>query len=321
MQSHRVTAIALVVLMLSVPTQVVDTPIVVNTSGVVTAVGAGTATIHVTQGAVQQKAIVSVMPSQDTFTPNLPSWANTNTLQIDTRFDRITTRRQDTLFVTQMNTLNTITSVNGIGPTPDGTTFFRVKYAGNDAGDGYGGAEIFTSIGGWRRMYVAARVWVPTDYVIHTNEEKFLYPKIHINGQQVAHTIIGWYTRERMYGAAQGHGASSSTWGMGYNAQLGQGRRYQPNNGVWLQKGRWNLIEVEILVNQNGPNGTLKIWVNGTQALFHQGVQFTQQEGQAVVGSLLISSIRGGGASTVLTPPDGQERRYSRLVVHGLPTM
>ena len=194
---------------------------------------------------------------------------------------------------------------------PYGGNVFETFYAGNNAGNGEGGAILWGSEKNFRRMYFSLMMWVPTNYSVHTCEEKFFYPVVNVNGSHSSSTIFGWY----LLGSETANG---STFSLGMDAQIGQGRIYQPTSGAKMRKGVWQRVEFYIEMNTPGQaNGVWKAWVDGQVAIDRNDVRFSNASSQATFDAIRFDGTRGCGASSVLTPPGGQVRRYNRLAFYG----
>jgi hypothetical protein len=201
---------------------------------------------------------------------------------------------------------------------PFGPDVFETFYPGNHRGNGEGGASLYgRGNQQWREIYFALMLWVPANYSMHTNGEKFWYPVITTNGRVTSSTMLLWHTPEW---AGYPGGASDSTWVFGLQTQIGDTNRYQPRDTPRLVKGRWQQVEVHMVMNTPGQrNGVLRVWVDGRPALAWTDVRYSAQSAQGVIDAIRFEGVRGGGASSVLTPPGGQVRRYSRLAFYAAP--
>ena len=205
--------------------------------------------------------------------------------------------------------------ITGVTGAPHASTAFETRYAGNDAGNGVGGAKLQTpETSSWTKMCFALAMWVPSNYVIHSNTEKFFYP-LTLQGGVVSAFPINWAP-----GWQPGSGPSASTFGFGYAPSPGAGFEFQTGTAR-VTKGQW--ATVEFFMQMNTPNtsdGVLKIWVDGAVAENKTDMRYFNGAAQAVWRAMRFDGTRGGGASTVLTPPGGQVRRYNRLAFYASDT-
>lgn len=201
---------------------------------------------------------------------------------------------------------------------PFGPAVFETFYPGNHRGNGEGGASLFSAGNrGWRHMYFAVMLWVPANYSMHTNGEKFFYPIVNTGNQQTSSFMLNWNIPA---GAGYVGGAADSTWIFELQNQIGDPNRYQPANTKRPVKGRWQRIEAHLVMNTPGQrNGVLRVWVDGEPAVAWTDAYFSAQPTQSTFDAIRFEGVRGGGASSVLTPPEGQVRRYSRLAFYAAP--
>lgn len=201
---------------------------------------------------------------------------------------------------------------------PFGPAVFEIFYPGNHRGNGEGGASLFGRGGQqWRQMYFALMMWVPANYSMHTNGEKFFYPIVTTGGRQTSSFMLGWHTPEW---AGYPGGASDPTWVFGLQNQIGDANRYQERTAPRPVKGRWQKIEAYLVMNTPGRrDGTLRVWVDGALAIDWRDAYYSAQPTQSVFDAIRFEGVRGGGASAVPTPPEGQVRRYSRLAFYAAP--
>ncbi|MCE2902318.1 MAG: Ig-like domain-containing protein [Gemmatimonas sp.] len=202
---------------------------------------------------------------------------------------------------------------NAKDPTaPFGPDVFETFYPGNDAGNGTGGG-LFMGPNGqqWRRMYFSLMAWVPTNYSTHSNGEKFFYPVVITPGQPIQSSYVEW----RPIGDDTPNGPR-----FGFNLITQKSNfpteRHSPppSTAARVTKGRWTRIEVYCVMNSVGrKDGILKAWIDGQVAADFTDVRFSGATTESVFENIRFAGTRGGGASTTLTPPEGQIRRYSRL--------
>lgn len=237
------------------------------------------------------------------FTPNLPTNVG---LQL----------KSDTRFTTPFSNL---LNADGLGfvwdgrivsdpSAPYGSSVFETFYPGNHSGDGVGGALLYGSQSNrWRRMYFSIMVWVPSNYVIHSNSEKFFYPIITTNGSNTASAPVNW------------NGWGSSTHQIfGFTVTTGNpATTLIANRGAVVTKGRWTMIEMFLQLNSpNAADGIWRAWVDGVPAADFSNVSYYGAATQSYFDGIRFDGTRGGGTSTVLTPPGGQVRRYNRLAFY-----
>jgi len=205
---------------------------------------------------------------------------------------------------------------NAIDATaPFGTGVYEMFYPGNHAGNGDGGGILWGRGGNqWRRVYFSMMVWLPANYSIHTNVEKFFYPIIYTPGEADQSTSIGW----KLIGNDTANG---ETFGFSFNSQIGGAGSLaeQPaTSAVRFRKGRWTRIEMYCEMNSPGQqNGVWRTWVDGQLAVNFTNVRYSASGAQSYFNGIRFTGTRGGGASAVLTPPEGQVRRYDRLAFFG----
>jgi uncharacterized protein YjdB len=249
--------------------------------------------------------VTSTTASATSFTTNLP----TGLFQItDSQFGNLlanTNYNEDSL-------AHAWDGRNAVDITaPFGTGVYEMFYPGNHAGNGDGGGILWGRGGNqWRRVYFSLMVWLPANYSIHTNTEKFFYPIIYTPGEPDQSTSIGW----KLIGNDTANG---ETFGFGFNSQVGGAGSLaeQPaTSAVRVRKGRWARIEMYCEMNTPGQqNGVWRTWVDGQLAVNFTNVRYSASAGQSYFNGIRFTGTRGGGASAVLTPPEGQVRRYDRL--------
>lgn len=253
--------------------------------------------------ALRDTAIVTVSsappppPPSGSFTPNLPAGLS---LVTDTEFGGLLNQ--------QFNSSGLAYNWDGrnaVDPNaPFSTDVFEIFYPGGDLGNGTGGATLYGPDNqAWRRMYFSLMLWVPSNYSVHTNEEKFFYPLIS-TGSSV---IFGWYV-------LSGQSPNGPTWSLGVDPQLGADRTYQNGSAV-LRKGVYQRVEYFMQMNTNGQsNGIWQAWVDGVLATDHRNIRFSSGDG--TFRGIRFEGVRGGGPSFVPTPTGGQVRRYTRLAFY-----
>lgn len=198
--------------------------------------------------------------------------------------------------------------------TPYGPGVCRTEYPGNHAGNGGGGYKIEgRTIQSKRLYYCIDQILLGsggTPYVMHTNGEKLIYPMIN-NGNGGAPQIA--------MGIAPGHDA----YGMASFEMLPQTPGedppwiYQPANGIYIPKGERHMIECLCIMNTgSNSNGTWRMWLNGVMCVNFTNIKYTNSGDSSYFYPWRVDGTRGGGASTVLTPPGGQTREWARLSVY-----
>jgi uncharacterized protein YjdB len=263
-----------------------------------------TATVTV-QAPVTQQPPPTGGAAPTAFTPNLPSGLQ---LIVDSRFNSLAAAGQ-------FNSEGLAYYWDGRHATdataPYGSSVFETFYAGNNRGNGEGGANLYGQSGrNWRRMYFSLMMWVPANYSTHSNGEKFFYPIVNTNGQQTSSTMFGWAP----IGSDTPNG---STFGFWYQAQIGDDNVWQPTSGARVRKGEWTQVEFYVVMNSPGQrNGIWQVWVNGQQVVNKTDARYSAQSVQSYFDGIRFSGVRGGGASSALTPPEGQVRRYNRLAFY-----
>jgi hypothetical protein len=282
---------------------------------------AGTYRVFVTHtgGTVRDTALVTVTvpagggttttppPTFGAFTANLPANSGLQ-LITDTRFGNMQNQ--------QMNADGLAYAWDGRNATdasaPYGSSVFETFYAGNDLGNGVGGAKIYGQGGKkWRKMYFSLAMWVPSNYSVHSNGEKFFYPLITTNGAVTGFSPINFYP------IAQGPNGTN----FGFEMIPRPGAVFETQNGAaMVPKGQWAQVEVYMEMNAPGSsNGVLKVWVNGQVAANRSDMMYSGASTQSVFDGMQFEGIRGGGASNTPTPAGGQVRRYNRLAFYAAP--
>lgn len=160
----------------------------------------------------------------------------------------------------------------------------------------------------YRRMYFAIRVKFSSGYLIHNNDEKFVYPTYYgTSPNQVP--LTGLYPAD---GSLTGAGPARITaiyWGENpFNA---------PVSAPVVPMGEWVTICYDMLLNTpESANGHLKVWVNGVQALNKTNWLAFTGTNQLTFKSMRLTSVRGGGPAAYPVPAGGQWRDYDRMVLY-----
>lgn len=263
-------------------------------------------------GPLRDTAYVTVVaPSQlptqrpSSFTPNLPSSLGTK-LVVDTRFENMVQGVRDNhgLMFVRDGRLGTDPSA------PYGANHLETFYPGDHLGNGTGGAAIFgPEKQKWTRVYFSMMLWVSPDYSIHSNAEKFFYPRVADENGVVS-------TAPMHLGPVGGLGTSG--YALGFWSLL-RPRHYltQQNGLALIWKGQWTLVEMYMQMNTPGKtDGVWKAWVNGHLAADVPNMQYSELNRQTFFDGIVFDGTRGGGASSTPTPPHGQFRRYNRLALY-----
>jgi hypothetical protein len=247
-------------------------------------------------------------PRPSAFTPNLPQNAGLQQV-VDTRFENWVRGVPNTgslMFVRDGRL--------GSDPTaPFGANYFETFYPGNHLGNGGGGATILgPGNRRWTKVYFALMMWLSPGYSIHSNAEKFFFPRI-----SDANGVVS--TASMHLGPVGGLGTNGPA--LGFWALLRPGHYMTQQNGLALiWKGQWTLVEMYLQMNTPGSsNGVWRAWVNGNLAANVENMQYSDLPRPVFFDGIYFDGTRGGGASTNPTPPSGQVRRYNRLVVHAAP--
>jgi hypothetical protein len=263
-----------------------------------------------TGGTLSDVAMVTVTggtapTNSGSFTQHLPPGM---TLYSDTRFGNLLPQQQ-------FNSDGLALAYDARNAVDEGAPFgrnvFEVFYPANDAGNGRGGGWLFGRGGQqWTRVYFSLMMWVPSNYSIHTNMEKFFYPIIVTPGFSNQGTAMNWMA----FG-----GANGSHFGFALNAQIsGQGWIYPSASGARVRKGAWTRVEMYCEMNTPGrPDGVWRVWVDGVPAVDVSNIRYSAHPVQSFFDGIRFTGTRGGGASAVLTPTGGQVRRYNRLAFYG----
>ena len=140
------------------------------------------------------------------------------------------------------------------------------------------------------------------NYVFHTNGEKLVLPMAYQPGDNGALINVG------PHGTLQ---AIVGTMGA-MPAPLGE-----TVTGPVIPRGQW--ITVEYYTRYNSPgqsDGTQRVWVDGRLVLDRQALNLAAGVNQVLFRLGRLDFTRGGGASSVLTPPGGQWVDVDRLAVY-----
>lgn len=251
-------------------------------------------------------SVPSSRPS--TFTPNLPQDAGLQ-LVVDTRFEN---------WVLGVPNAGSLTFVRdgrlGSDQTaPFGANYFETFYPGNHLGNGGGGATI-TGPGKrqWTRVYFALMMWLSPEYSIHSNAEKFFYPRLADEN--------GVFSVAAMHlGPVGGLGTNGPALGF-WTLLRPQHYMTQQNGLALIWKGQWTLVEMYLQMNTPGSaNGVWRAWVNGSLAANVANMQYSDLPRPVFFDGIVFDGTRGGGASSSPTPPNGQVRRYNRLAFYAAP--
>ena len=211
------------------------------------------------------------------------------------------------------------TDVNKTDATaPGGDDVYEYTYPGNSAGNGSGVANpdgpgelstLYSNATGIaaRKMYVSFYVWFSENYVTHTNREKLFYPFKTAVAQPAIDIEI-----------APGSDAYGT---MAFNIQTQSDvgpQNVSQTAGPFLTKGHHHLVEIEVVMNTttNTTDGELRVWLNGTLVWTRTDLNYGGANAAPTLTTFRIDGTRGGGASSVLTPPEGQTRRFAYLSAH-----
>jgi hypothetical protein len=195
---------------------------------------------------------------------------------------------------------------------PFGPHVFEAFYPGNHAGNGGGGGHLLGPNGQqWRRVYFSLMMWVPSDYSTHSNGEKFFYPVVVTPNQPTQSSYLEW----RPIGDDTPNGPR---FGFNLITQTSnfptQRHSPPPSTAARVTKGKWTRIEAYCIMNGVGrSDGVVRAWIDGQLAVDFTNVRFSGATAESVFEGIRFTGTRGGGASSVLTPPQGQVRRFSRL--------
>ena len=242
--------------------------------------------------------------STSAFTPNLPTSSGLQ-LITDTRFVNMQNQ--------QYNADGLAYNYDGRtaidNSAPHGSNVFETFYPGNDLGNGVGGSIIYDQgNNSWREMYFSLAMWVPANYSMHSNGEKFLYPLYSTNGVQVGSSPVNF--------AAIVGGANGTNFG--FIVVPRPWTAFEPQNGAaMVPKGQWTRVELYMRMNTPGSsNGVLTVWVDDAIALNRSDIRYSDAATQSVWNGIRFDGTRGGGASDTPTPAGGQVRRYNRLAFY-----
>lgn len=199
-------------------------------------------------------------------------------------------------------------------PYPGG--IFATIYPGNHAGDGGGGAVTATDLpANTTELYfslMARFVGSGGDpYATHTNGEKFFYPTIGAANQSQLATAMNFTVHST---------ANGPEMAFAFNSQMNGGPAtwlIYYTEGARVVKNEWSMIEMYCKLNTPGnSDGIWNVWVNGVPATANTDMVYSNHPVQSHFLGRLFDGTRGGGTSSVLTPPGGQQRHYNRLTLY-----
>jgi len=262
-----------------------------------------------TAGTVVTPPVVTPPTTPSAFTPNLPAGL---TKYGETTFGETEVSRTGYGTAGLLYAMDDAAVSGGrnvaVSDSPYGPNVFETYYPGNSRGDGWGGARIIGETGQrWKSFYFAMAVWVPTNYSIHSNGEKWLY--LHTSGGSA--TVINWEpdAPETPNGTTFGLWLLPDLSNASYDAWV-----RHPVAGPRLRKGVWQHLEVYLQMNTPGAsNGIYRAWINGAAAVNNTSMKFYTDATQATIEGIKFDGTRGGGASDTPTPAGGQVRRYGKL--------
>jgi hypothetical protein len=248
--------------------------------------------------------------SASAFTPNLPSGM---TLVADSSFETFNTGDTGADGIEVINWPgNTVEDSSSFGVRSSsntggyGTKSIRAWFPGNHAGDGVGPLTLMVSDLNSREHYMACYMRYSSNYVFHTNGEKFFYPveNVPAEGNWGASLLNVGANREL-------GGASSAIQG------AGPGEPKTASN-VIPGDGSWFLAEFYGKMNTPGNfDGEWKAWINGTNVFSTTSWQFSNHPSSQMSYSLGRRDLtRGGGVSSILTPAEGQWVEIDRLAFY-----
>lgn len=197
-----------------------------------------------------------------------------------------------------------------VGGAP-GATVFATRYVGGSTGDGAGGCRIIDAQSfAYAKLGVAMMIYVPSNYSIHSNGEKFLYLFKSGAGGAVQ-LLLQWL----LEGSET---PSGSTFGMEFTHDLSSYDNWKFFNVGSLRVPKDEWFQMEARFERNNPagtaNGIIRVWINGTLCMQHTNINYSAGSGTlATIDGIRFDGTRGGGASSEETPPEGQERLYGRL--------
>lgn len=176
-------------------------------------------------------------------------------------------------------------------------------------GTGFGALLGRPAVGNNRRMYFAIRHRFSPGYLIHTNDEKFIYPtyKNSTSPNQTPYIGLRPQTNE---------GGPGFFTAIPY--ETGFLTRAKVSDFVLPTDGSWITSAFDMLLNTpNNNDGHLKVWVNGVQVVDIQNHRpVNGGTTQAYFNEMRVDSTRGGGNSLVPVPTGGQWREYDRVVLY-----
>lgn len=232
-----------------------------------------------------------------------------------------------------LNEGNTTTTIiaDPTGSVPEGTNVGRMFFPENmGAGFGPQWRSPDVDASGYTRFYVAYRLYLTANYVIHTGDEKFHWPDLRVRESPAEYRPAGHlYLADNEARDDDGPTdpiASVGIWRDPF-ASPAPPLVYGAVDGPTIPKGQWCTIEYLVEI-QTGTGGTqaadavMRAWIDGALAAELTGVSLNERAGeqgygQSVLRWLGIYGIRGGGASSVPIPPEGQSRYYGRILMYG----
>jgi hypothetical protein len=268
-----------------------------------------TAVITVTTGTVTPPPDTTPPAVPSAFAPNLPAGMQ---LIAESSFENYVNGSRDADGIEIINwTGNTAENAASFGVRSSttnggyGTKSIRAFFPGNHAGDGVGPLTMMVSGLNSRAHYMVTRMRYSPNYVFHTNSEKLFYPVQNVAG-------------EGNWGAASlnvsGFGHLVGVSGPIQTAPVGEPKT-APNV---VPIGPWFTAEFFVELNTPGQaNGTWQAWINGVRVMNVTNWRFSNNPTTQMLFTLARQDMtRGGGPSTILTPPEGVWVEVDRLAFY-----
>jgi hypothetical protein len=251
----------------------------VGSSGQVTGVAAGTATIRATSGEVWGQAAVTVT------VPPPPGSREPSGYSMIT--DRGFTALDDAGW--RYNTSSYFTIVNDGGAPRSCCTVGQARYHAGRSG-GSGPVTTWTTFSGRgnTELYVSFWLKLSSNWQGHSSGvNKILFAWIHGDAS--------------VYLSAQGSGSGTLRPQVRLQAVPDGSHNLAWNvNNVSIERGKWHHWEVQLVSNSGGEkNGVARLWIDGTLALDHRDVRYSSASQGRIWESLYWSPIWGGMGDTV----------------------
>ena len=246
------------------------------------------------------------------FTPNLPSGM---TLVADSSFESFTDTTASSSTTDGIEVINWTSNITedaasfGVRSSTNnsglyGSKSIRCWFPGNHAGDGVGPMTLSVGLDGTEH-YMACHMRFDSNYVFHTNGEKFFYPVENVSGEG------NWGASLLNVG---GGGQFVGMSGPIQTAPVTEGK----SAADVVPLGPWFLAEFYVKLNTPGnSDGIWQAWIDDVQVFSTTSWQFSNNGSTQMQFALgRRDTTRGGGTSSVLTPAGGTWLEIDRLAFY-----